>query len=78
MRLISDELAAHLAGDVTTLATCYLVLRTDGVTFAATDHDKDIIFDEVTYLSTSAYTASDVLRATLAWRESDLPWTRAS
>jgi uncharacterized phage protein (TIGR02218 family) len=60
MRLISDELAAHLAGEVTTLATCYLVIRTDGVTFAATDHDQDIIFDEVTYLSASGYNASDI------------------
>jgi hypothetical protein len=60
MRLISDELATHLAGDVTTLATCYLVIRTDGVTFAATDHDQDIVFDEVTYLAASGYNASDV------------------
>jgi uncharacterized phage protein (TIGR02218 family) len=60
MKSISPELDAHLSGECLTMATCWLCTRTDGVVFAATDHDADIVFDGVTYLANSGYTATDV------------------
>lgn len=59
-RNISAALAAHLAGEVTTLATLWLVTLADSTVLAFTDHDEDIEFGGVTYASASGYTATDV------------------
>lgn len=40
MRTVPAALAAHLAGGETTLAQCWLLSRTDGVTLGFTDHDR--------------------------------------
>lgn len=42
MKQASAQLAAHLAGPVTTLATCWEITRRDGQIFRFTDHDRDI------------------------------------
>ena len=42
MKQASAPLAAHLAGPVTTLATCWEITRRDGQVFRFTDHDRDI------------------------------------
>jgi uncharacterized phage protein (TIGR02218 family) len=42
MKAISDELKAHLALPLTTIATCWQIVRTDNVAFFFTDHDTDI------------------------------------
>jgi len=61
MKSVSAGLAAHLAGDLTTLATCWKVKRTDGTVLGFTDHDADLAFDlgdgdgMVTYLAASGY-----------------------
>lgn len=59
-RVISPAMAAHLAGDVQTLAHLWLVTRKDGARFGYTDHDSDIVFGGVTYLAASGFTASNV------------------
>ncbi|MBO6757715.1 MAG: DUF2163 domain-containing protein [Roseibium sp.] len=48
MKTLPPTLAAHLAGAVTTLATCWLVTRTDGETRGFTDHDRPLAVDSVT------------------------------
>ncbi len=45
MRAVPPDLAAHLAGDVTTLCRCWRVLRRDGLALGFTDHDRDLAFD---------------------------------
>lgn len=45
MRHIAPDLQAKLDTGATTLCRCWLVQRTDGVSFGFTDHDEDIAFD---------------------------------
>jgi uncharacterized phage protein (TIGR02218 family) len=49
MRQISGDFAARLAADGTTLCACWRFTRRDGAVFGATDHDRVITFDGVTY-----------------------------
>lgn len=60
MRACSQEFKLHLAGEVQTLATCWLARLRTGATLGFTDHTRDIIFDGQTYLSSSGYTPSAV------------------
>lgn len=60
MKSISTNLNAHLAGEVSTLATCWKITRTDDQVFGFTDHDSDLIVSAVTYLAAFGYTASAV------------------
>jgi uncharacterized phage protein (TIGR02218 family) len=45
MRAIDPQLAAHLQGGATTLATCWKIARKDGVVLGFTDHDLPLSFD---------------------------------
>lgn len=58
MRVLSEALAAHLADDSTTLATCFRVIRRDGRVFGFTDHDRDLVFGGETYQAGSGFDAS--------------------
>jgi len=49
MRALGTDLAAHLAGGVTTLATCWKIVRTDGAVLGFTDHDRALAFDGVSF-----------------------------
>ncbi|ESR22802.1 DUF2163 domain-containing protein [Lutibaculum baratangense] len=60
MKTLSPELAAHLAGGVTTLCWCWKLTRTDGVTMGFTDHDRPVVFGGVSYEAESGFTASEV------------------
>lgn len=60
MKTVSSALGTHLEGEVTTLATCWKVTRTDGVEFYFTDHDRDITFDGDVYKADSGYRRSAV------------------
>ena len=48
-RTISAALQTHLEGELTTLAMCWRILRSDGVVKAWTDHDAEIVYDGVVY-----------------------------
>ncbi|MGS4947766.1 DUF2163 domain-containing protein [Meridianimarinicoccus sp. RP-17] len=61
MKNVSVALAEHLAGPVTTLATCWEIVRRDGVAFAFTDHDRDIAFDGRVYLARFGYARTAVV-----------------
>lgn len=60
MKIVTTEMDAHLAQDVTTLATCWKVTRTDGVVLGFTDHDLDLIIDGVTFIASSGYFRSAI------------------
>ena len=42
MKTIATDLAVHLTGEVTTLATCWKITRRDGVILGFTDHIRDL------------------------------------
>jgi len=56
MKQISTQLAAHLAGEVTTLATCWKLTRRDTTIFGFTDHDQDIVYSGITYVAATGFT----------------------
>jgi len=60
VKSVSVALAAHLAGETATLATCWLITLTNGTVKAFTDHDRDITFDGHTYQAATGYNPSDV------------------
>lgn len=60
MKTISDELKAHLAGDVLSIAHCIRLVRTDAVVMGFTDHDEDITYDAVTYESSAAHNLTSI------------------
>lgn len=55
MKSISVALSNHLDGEVTTLASCWRVVRRDGQEFYFTDHDQDILFEGNLYEAESSY-----------------------
>lgn len=52
---ISSSLEAHIAQEVTTLATCWRLTRTDGVEYFFTDHDQPLTIDGNTYVASTGY-----------------------
>lgn len=60
MKTLSPELKAHLGEEVTTLATCWKVTRRDGTVLGFTDHDRDLMFEAVTYQAASGFTPSAI------------------
>lgn len=60
MKTLSSELAQHLAGAVTTLAHCWRVQRRDGGVLGFTSHDRDIVFDGVTYVAGGGMTPTAI------------------
>lgn len=60
MKSVSAGLAAHLAGEVLTLATCWKVTRADGQVFGFTDYTEDLTISSVLYRAATGYTASNV------------------
>lgn len=59
MRTIDPALAAHLAGDATTLCHCWRLRRRDGIVLGFTDHDRDLHFLSTLFLAASGFSASD-------------------
>lgn len=61
MKTIGVALAAHVAGEATTLATCWKVTRKDGEVYGFTDHDQDLgPISGVTYLAATGHEASAI------------------
>jgi uncharacterized phage protein (TIGR02218 family) len=55
VKTIPPGLAAHLAGEVTRLASLFTITRKDGVVFRFTDHDRDLLHAGQTYRSRAGY-----------------------
>ncbi len=47
MKELPQSLAAHVAGRITTLATCWIVERADAVKLGFTDHDNALTIEDV-------------------------------
>lgn len=60
MKTATSELVAHLAAEVTTLATCWKITRRDGVILGFTDHIRDLEIDGVAYQAASGYTRTAI------------------
>ncbi|HVL73096.1 MAG TPA: DUF2163 domain-containing protein [Beijerinckiaceae bacterium] len=60
MKSVSAALAQHLAGPVTTLATCWRITRRDGRSFFFTDHDRDLLFEGDLYLASAGYSRTAI------------------
>ena len=60
MKILSNELSAHLAEEVTTLATCWLLTLKDGAVIGVTDHSADIIIEEQAYEARTGFTPGAV------------------
>ena len=60
MRNISPELAAHFAGGLQSLATCWLIRRLGGTEFGFTDHDVALNIDGLEYDSLAGFTPTTV------------------
>ena len=60
MKSVSPTLASHLAGYVTTLATCWRITRTDGVVFRFTDHDRDLVVEGEVYEASAGYSRTAI------------------
>ncbi|MTH95696.1 DUF2163 domain-containing protein [Roseibium sp. RKSG952] len=60
MKQIAPALQAHLDEGTTTLAWCWRITRSDGVTFGFTDHDRTLAFDGTEFEPESGLTASEV------------------
>lgn len=57
MKTLAPGLADHLSGDVTTLCRCWKLIRRDGTVMGFTDHDRDIVFGDVTFEASSGLAA---------------------
>lgn len=55
-----SPLVTHMQGPVTTVCTCWQIIRQDGVSFYFTDHDQDVVVDDNTYLASVGYTRSAI------------------
>jgi uncharacterized phage protein (TIGR02218 family) len=60
---ISAELLAHYAQETTTLARLWKITRADGTVLGFTDHDADITYDGLDYITTSSFDASAISTA---------------
>jgi uncharacterized phage protein (TIGR02218 family) len=60
MKSVSAALDAHLQQEVTTLATCWRIIRTDGAAFFFTDHDRDLEFEGDRYVAAAGYSRSAI------------------
>jgi uncharacterized phage protein (TIGR02218 family) len=58
MRTLPAALGARLATGCTTLATCWIVRRRDGVVLGFTDHDRDLVVDGVPCRAASGFDAA--------------------
>jgi hypothetical protein len=59
-KALTADMRTHLDGTVTTLASCWRIVRTDGAVFAFTGHDRDLTIDGLTYLASSSFDRSAV------------------
>lgn len=49
MKAMSAAMQAHVAQEVTSLCSCWKIVRRDGKVFGFTDHDRSFLYDNVEY-----------------------------
>jgi hypothetical protein len=60
VKILSPGLVANLATGATTLAWCWRVTRSDGMTMGFTDHDRALGFHGTVFEPVSGLTAGEV------------------
>jgi uncharacterized phage protein (TIGR02218 family) len=60
MLTLSPAYTAHLADEVTELATCWTITRRDAVVLGFTDHPTDLTIGGIVYQAALGYSATDV------------------
>lgn len=60
----AEALDAHLAGRQTTVARCWAVRRKDGQRFGFTDHDLDLVFDDLVFRADTGLSAAALQQGT--------------
>lgn len=60
MKTLLAGMTAHLKLEVTTLCTCWRIIRNDGQVFGFTDHDQSIYWGNVVYESDTGYNRSAI------------------
>lgn len=60
MRSVSANLKAHFGQEVTTLALCWRIKRTDDVEFGFTSHTKNLTIGGLVYEASTGFTASQI------------------
>ncbi|MBL4801348.1 MAG: DUF2163 domain-containing protein [Emcibacter sp.] len=60
MKVISPELKGHIAEELTSMVTCWVLTRRDGVRLAFTTHDREIYFDNLTFRPVNSFLPSAV------------------
>jgi uncharacterized phage protein (TIGR02218 family) len=59
MRTLSSGLAAHVAGEATTLCRCWSLTRRDGAVLGFTDHDRDLSFGSILFRANAGLEAAE-------------------
>lgn len=60
MKLISSELKMHISSELTTMVTCWILTRRDGVRMAFTTHDRELDFENLTFRPVNGFLPSSV------------------
>lgn len=60
MKTLTAAMTTHINGELTTLATCWHITRTDGVELFITDHDADIVYGGDTYTAASGIARTSI------------------
>ncbi|PCI33379.1 MAG: hypothetical protein COB54_03490 [Alphaproteobacteria bacterium] len=60
MKAISPDLKSHLSSELTTLVTCWVLTRRDGVRMAFTTHDRELDIDTLTFSPVNGFLPSSI------------------
>ena len=61
MRIIPSAMQAKLDGGATTLCRCYILTRRDGVIQGFTDHDRDVLLNDVVCRADTGFAGSEAV-----------------
>ena len=61
MKTIHPELEAHLLGGATTLCTCWILQRRDGVVQGFTDHDRTLVVEGIACEGISGFASTEAV-----------------
>ncbi|GGA75863.1 hypothetical protein GCM10011385_32370 [Nitratireductor aestuarii] len=63
MAALSEQFAAHLTGEITTVCHCWRLTRRDGTALGFTDHDRAIECDDTLFQPESGLSATEARRS---------------
>lgn len=60
MKLISSELKTHISSELTSMVTCWVLTRRDGVRLAFSTHDRELDFENLIFRPVNSFLPSSV------------------